>query len=144
MLTLQQFFIIIGFLLALLELVIGIATGFDLVLVGTILVIGGLFGHFFHSIALTLGLSTILGIVYFWFGRSLLKQKLIIVTKHTNIDKLIGKTGIVIRSITPDTPGLVRVDDEDWRASSEDILYEKDKVTVELIEGVTLIVKKQK
>jgi len=91
-----------------------------------------------------LGLSTVLGIVYLWFGRALLKQKLIIVTKHTNIDKLIGKTGIVIRSITPDTPGLVRVDDEDWRASSEDILYEKDKVTVELIEGVTLIVKKQK
>jgi len=144
MLTLQQFFVIIGLLLALLELVIGIATGFDLVLVGTILVIGGLFGHFFHSITLTLGLSTVLGIVYLWFGRALLKQKLIIVTKHTNIDKLIGKTGIVIRSITPDTPGLVRVDDEDWRASSEDVLYEKDKVTIKLIEGVTLIVQKQK
>lgn len=144
MLTLQQLFVIIGLLLALLELVMGIATGFDLVIIGTILIIGGLFGNIFQNSLLTLGLSTLLGIAYLYFGRSLLKQKLIIVTKHTNIDKLIGKTGIVVRSITPDTPGLVRVDDEDWRASSEDVLYEKDKVTIKLIEGVTLIVQKQK
>jgi len=144
MLTLQQLFVIIGLLLALLELVMGIATGFDLVIIGTILIIGGLFGNIFQSSLLTLGLSTLLGIAYLYLGRSLLKQKLIIVTKHTNIDKLIGKTGIVVRSITPDTPGLVRVDDEDWRASSEDVLYEKDKVTIKLIEGVTLIVQKQK
>jgi membrane protein implicated in regulation of membrane protease activity len=37
---------------------------------------------------------------------------------------------------------LIRVNDEDWRASAEEILYERDAVTVQGIEGVTLIVHK--
>jgi len=142
MLPLEQMFIVIGLLLALLELVMGIATGFDLVLVGTILIIGGFLGNIFQNTYITLGSSIVLGVAYLWFGRSFIKQKLIIVTKHTNIDKLISKTGVVVRSITPDTAGMVRVGDEDWRASSDDVLYEKDKITVKMIEGVTLIVKK--
>ena len=71
-----------------------------------------------------------------------IRQKITTVTKKTNIDKLIGANGVVVRSVTPDTAGLVRVNDEDWRASAEEILYERDAVTVEGIEGVTLIVRK--
>ena len=68
---------------------------------------------------------------------------MIVITKHTNIDKLIGDTGVVIRSITPDTAGMVRLGDEDWRASSPEIIYEKEKVEVLNIEGVTLKVFKK-
>jgi len=142
MFTIHQFFVIFGLLLALMELVLGVATGFDLVLVGTILIVSGTVGGLFSSIYVTLGTSIILGITYLFFGRSFVKKKIIVITRHTNIDRLIGKTGIVIRSITPDTPGLIRLADEDWRASSSEIIYEKDKVEVQNIEGVTLIVKK--
>jgi len=65
-----------------------------------------------------------------------------IISYKTNIDKLIGQKAVVVRSITPDTAGLVRINDEDWRASSDDVLFEKDKCTVDSVEGVTLLVSK--
>jgi len=143
MFSIHQIFVIVGLLLALVELVLGVATGFDLVIMGTVLILGGFIGGLFNNLYLTLGASIALGIFYLFFGRSFIKKKLIIITKHTNIDKLIGDTGVVIRSITPDTAGMVRLGDEDWRASSSEIVYEKEKVEILNIEGVTLIVKKK-
>ena len=140
--TIPQLFVIAGLLLVLAELLVGIQSGFDLVLIGSILVISGFVGMFTGSTALMLVLATALSILYIAVGRNKIRQKITTVTKKTNIDKLIGASGIVVRSITPDTAGLVRVDDEDWRASAEEILYERDAVTVEGIEGVTLIVRK--
>ncbi len=87
-------------------------------------------------------LATALSILYIAVGRKRIRQKITTITKKTNIDKLIGANGVVVRSITPDTPGLVRVDDEDWRASAEEIIYERDGIIVESIEGVTLRVRK--
>ena len=72
----------------------------------------------------------------------LVKSKLIFLTKKTNVDKLIGQKGVVIRTITPDTAGLIRLNDEDWRATSDTVLYEKDKAEIVGIEGVTVMVKK--
>lgn len=140
--NLPQVLVIIGLCFVLAELFLGIATGFDLVLIGSIIVLGGFAGILTGNYAVSLILSTILSIVYIAFGRTLVKSKLIVATHKTNIDKLIGQKALVIRSITPDTPGLVRINDEDWRASSDDVLFEKDKCTVDSVEGVTLNVSK--
>lgn len=140
--TIPQLFVIAGLLLVLAELLVGIQSGFDLVLIGSILVISGFVGMFTGSTPLMLVLATALSILYIAVGRNKIRQKITTVTKKTNIDKLIGSNGVVVRSVTPDTAGLVRVNDEDWRASAEEILYERDAVTVEGIEGVTLIVRK--
>lgn len=146
-LTPSQLTVILGLLLVLAELILGIQTGFDLVVIGSILIIGGFLGLITGSFTLTLLASSLLAIGYIFLGRKLIKQKLTVITRKTNIDKLIGAQGIVIRSITPDTAGLVRVNDEDWRAIlpghlSNAIIYEKDKVIVSAIEGVSLIVNK--
>lgn len=140
--TIPQLFVIVGLLLALAELLVGIQTGFDLVLIGSILFVSGFVGMLTNSVPLMLVLATVLSIVYIAVGRNKIRQKITTVTKKTNIDKLIGATGTVVRSVTPDTPGLVRVNDEDWRASADEILYERDVIIVEGIEGVTLIVRK--
>ncbi len=140
--TIPQLFVIAGLLLVLSELLVGIQSGFDLVLIGSILVISGFVGMFTGSTALMLVLATALSILYIAVGRKRIRQRITTVTKKTNIDKLIGAGGIVVRSITPDTAGLVRVDDEDWRASAEEVLYERDNIIVESIEGVTLRVRK--
>lgn len=142
--TTNEIFILIGIVLIASELFVGIQTGFDLVLVGIALIIGGTIGLLTTNPIFALIISSLLLIFYFIFGRSFVKQKVFILTKKTNIDKLIGETGVVIRSITPDTAGMVRIDDEDWRATSSQILYEKDKIKVEAIEGVTLCVTKIK
>jgi len=137
-----QLVVMIGFLAILAELVLGIQTGFDFLLLGSILVVSGTVGEAFKNIWLTLGMSSVLAFLYIAFGRNIIRQKIIVTTHKTNIDNVVGKHGIVIRSITPDTAGLVRIDDEDWRAASDTVLYEKDKCTVSSVEGVTLKVQK--
>jgi membrane protein implicated in regulation of membrane protease activity len=140
--NISQIIVIVGLCLILAELFLGIATGFELVLIGSILITGGFAGIATDNYVVTLVISIILSIIYIAFGRRLIKSKIIVTTHKTNIDKLIGQKAVVIRSITPDTPGLVRINDEDWRASSSDILFEKDKCTVNSVEGVTLLVSK--
>lgn len=137
-----QLVVVIGFLAILAELVLGIQTGFDFLLLGSILVVSGTVGEAFKNIWITLGMSSILAVCYIAFGRNLIRQKIIYTTHKTNIDRLVGKQGIVIRSITPDTAGMVRIDDEDWRATSDTVIYEKEKSTVVSVEGVTLKVQK--
>lgn len=65
----------------------------------------------------------------------------------TNADMVIGAEGIVIEDINNlDSKGLVKVKGSMWTARSTDdksIIESGEKVTVERIEGVKLIVKKQ-
>lgn len=140
--TLPQLFIISGLLLLFTELIIGLQSGFDLVLIGSILILSGITGLLTGNVSIMLIIASVLSLAYILIGRNLIRQKITVITKKTNIDKLIGAKGIVIRSITPDTPGIIRLNDEDWRATSSDVLYEKDKVEVISIEGVTLHVTK--
>jgi membrane protein implicated in regulation of membrane protease activity len=139
--TIPQLFVIAGLLLMLAELLVGIQTGFDLVLIGSILIVSGFVGMLTNT-PIMLAVATVLSVLYIFVGRKKIKQKITTVTKKTNIDKLIGASGVVVRSVTPDTAGLVRVNDEDWRASADEILYERDPIIVENIDGVTLIVRK--
>lgn len=140
--TIPQVFVVVGLLMVLAELVIGIQTGFDLLLIGSIMVISGFVGIFTGSEMLMLLLATGLSVIYIAVGRKKIRRRITTVTKHTNIDKLLGATGTVERGINPDMAGIVRVNDEKWRASAEEVLYEGDTVTVEAIEGVTVIVRK--
>ena len=140
--SIPQAITILGLALILSELFIGIDAGFDLVLIGSIFLLSGLLGIATHSLPLTLLTPVILSTLYILFGRSAIRSRLIVFAKKTNTDQLIGQTGTVIRSITPDTAGLVRLGDEDWRAISSQILFEKDKVKITGIDGVSIIVKK--
>ncbi len=139
---LPEAFVVIGLLMILAELVIGIQTGFDLLLVGSILVVSGLVGILIGSQALMIILAIGLSILYIAVGRKKIKRKITTVTKHTNIDKLLGAAGTVERGINPERAGMVRVNDESWRASADEILYEGDPVVIEGIEGVTVLVRK--
>ena len=142
--SLPQIFVIIGLLMILAELIVGIDTGFDLLLIGSIFVISGLVGSIFQAggIWLTVILAIILSVVYIFFFRSRIKRRITVSTKRTNIDKLIGATGTVVRQISPETAGIVRVNDEQWRASADEVLYDGDIIVINAVEGVTLLVQK--
>jgi len=142
--TLSELFILAGIIFIASELFVGIQTGFDLVLVGISLILGGGLGILSQSQYLATVSTIILFVAYILFGRSTVKRKIIIMTHSTNIDKLIGKKGVVVRSITPNTAGMVRLEDEDWRAISDEVLYEKDQIKVQTISGVSLKVTKLK
>lgn len=139
---LPQIFIVVGLLLILLELVVGIETGLDMVLIGSVLLISGFVGMLLGNIPLMLVLAITLSVLYIAVGRRQIRHRLTVATSRTNIDRLIGSNATVIRQISPEKAGMVRMDDETWRATADEIIYESDVVTVESVEGVTLRVRK--
>jgi membrane protein implicated in regulation of membrane protease activity len=139
---LPQIFIVVGLLLILLELVVGIESGLDMVLIGSVLLISGFAGLLVGSIPLMLIMAIGLSVLYIAVGRRQIRHRMSVTTSRTNVDRLIGAPAIVTRSIAPDKAGMVRMDDETWRAIADEILYESDAVTVESVEGVTLRVRK--
>ncbi len=66
---LPQIFVVMGLLLILAELVIGIQTGFDMLLIGSILVLSGLMGILTGSEMLMLVLAIGLSVLYIAVGR---------------------------------------------------------------------------
>ena len=61
---------------------------------------------------------------------------------RTNIDAVIGQSGIVQRRIAQNEVGLVKVGYELWRAKSEEDIEEGEEIEVIGVSGVTLEVKK--
>ena len=140
LITLSQLVIIIGFILLLAAILIGDETGIEIGLIGTILIIGGLVGSFAGNTSLMLVICIVLGILYIAFGRSYIKNKLDTVYTPTNTNRLVGSTGTVTQAITPTHTGRVRIDSEDWRATSQTSIPKDTIVTVTHVSGVTLTV----
>jgi membrane protein implicated in regulation of membrane protease activity len=134
-------FIIAGIIAIAVEVVIGVATGFELLVLGVIMVIGGAIGFAVNSFQAALLTSAILTVGYIAIGRGFLKKSLSISTKATNADALIGQKGVVIKPISPSKAGQVKLGDEVWRATAESEIAEGSTVTVVSISGVTITVK---
>src|SRR5579875_1711325 len=67
-----------------------------------------------------------------------------ITKRYHNLSSYIGKNGIVKEKIPARGRGVVLVENELWTAFSNDEIQEGELVTIVNIEGVTLIVRRQK
>ncbi len=137
-------FLIVGLLLVLLELIVGVETGLDLVVIGSVFIIGGLATWPFHSWLLTVIITSIICVAYVALGRRYVHRWTTVRKAKTNIDAIIGRQGIVLRSITRNVDGLVKVGNEQWRARAEEDIKKGDEIVVISVSGVTLIVEKIK
>ena len=106
-------FISIGLLMILLELIVGVGTGLDLVFLGSAFIIGGLVTWPFHSWVLTLIITLVICIAYLVLGRRYVHRWTATRKEKTNIDAIIGKNGIVLQRLTPGVNGLVKVGNEE-------------------------------
>jgi membrane protein implicated in regulation of membrane protease activity len=120
-------FVGIGLVLIILELFIGIDTGLDLVFIGTAFVLGGLITLAMNNWVWTAIVTGIICVLYVVIGRRYIHRRIAVNAAKTNIDTIIGKTGIVEQDIEPAKDGIVKVGNEQWRARAA---------------GVTLTVKK--
>ncbi len=134
-----------GIVCVIIELALGALTGFDLALVGGSLAVGGAIGLLFGSDKVGLFAGGILALMYFAVFRSWLKSKLQVRGQASNVDAVVGKTGVVTKRIAPREAGLVKIGSEEWRA---ELLGETDSardigtvITVNSVEGVTLKVR---
>ena len=135
-------FVIVGLLFALVELIIGVETGLDLVFIGSAFILGGLVTWPFHSWILTVIVTGIICIAYVSLGRRYVHRWTATRKSRTNIDAIIGRQGIVLRSIAKNVEGLVKIGYEQWSARAEEDIKEGDEVVVTGVSGATLIVKK--
>jgi membrane protein implicated in regulation of membrane protease activity len=139
--------LIIGVLAFVAEVLLGAATGFDLALLGASLAAGGAVGLLANSTRVGLFSAGALAFLYLTFFRRRIRARLVITHTPSNVDAVLGRTGIVTDRIAPHAPGRIRVGDEVWRARlSHDAEGEPAReagvtVTVESIEGVTLNVR---
>jgi membrane protein implicated in regulation of membrane protease activity len=134
-------FVGVGLALMILELIVGIDTGLDMVFIGTALVLGGLVTLALRSWVWTAVVSGVICLVYVFVGRRYIHRRTAVPASKTNIDLIIGKSGVVLQEIRRDRDGLVRVGNEQWRARSGEGIKPGEEVIVTGITGVTLSVK---
>jgi membrane protein implicated in regulation of membrane protease activity len=134
-----------GTVCVIVELALGAMTGFDLALIGGSLAVGGGIGLFSGSEKIGLLAAGGLALVYLALFRSRLKAKLTVKDHPSNVDAIVGKTGVVTKRIAQHEPGMVKVGAEVWRAELagiEDAARDLGTtVKVEAVDGVTLKVR---
>ena len=102
-------FVIVGLLFVLLELIIGVETGLDLVFIGSAFIIGGVATWPFHSWVWTVIITGIICVAYVVLGRRYVQRWTMVRKAKTNIDAIIGRQGIVVKNIAKNVDGLVKV-----------------------------------
>jgi membrane protein implicated in regulation of membrane protease activity len=134
-----------GIVCVIIELAMGALTGFDLALLGASLAVGGGVGLLVGSGKIGLLAAGVLALLYLAVFRSWLKTKLTVKDQASNVDAVVGKTGVVTKRIAVREPGMVKVGAEIWRAElagGDDVARDAGAVVmVQSVEGVTLKVK---
>lgn len=82
------------------------------------------------------------GLVIMLFTRPLLNKLLKKEKEATNLDRVIGMTGVVTEEISKNKVGEVKVDGKKWSATSSVKISEGEEVEIVAIDGVKLKVKK--
>lgn len=136
-------FIAAGLALILLALILGIEEGIDMVFIGSAFILGGLITLAMQNWVWTAVAAGAICIIYFVIGRRYVHRRIAFKGEKTNIDRIIGKNGIVLQDITMHDYGLVKIGMEEWRASSDEEIKEGEEIVVTGISGVTLTVKKR-
>jgi membrane protein implicated in regulation of membrane protease activity len=132
-----------GALLVLVEVALGGFAGFDLVLIGSALIVGGAVGLATGNAGIGFGVASVLALAYIVFGRRWVRERMRAKHQPSNADALIGLEAMVVESVETHRPGQVRVRDEIWRAvpASGGPFSPGTIVRVEGVDGVTLRVR---
>ncbi|MGC8620663.1 MAG: hypothetical protein C0171_01095 [Caldisphaera sp.] len=67
----------------------------------------------------------------------------IITPINVNQSTLIGSKGVVIKTITPIKPGVIKINNQLWSAKSNENINKGEKIIVTNIDGIYLVVKKE-
>ena len=135
-------FVAIGLVLIIMELLLGIETGLDLVFIGSAFVLGGLITLMMASWVWTAIVTGIICVLYVAIGRRYIHRRTASSREKTNIDTIIGRHGVVQMDVGRSREGMVKVGYEEWRARAEEDIKAGEEITVTGITGATLTVKK--
>jgi membrane protein implicated in regulation of membrane protease activity len=108
--------IVVGALLVLCEVVMGAISGFDFLLIGSALLLGGLLGLLTQQPLLGLIAAGLLSLLYILIGRRRIRSRLRRPGIPSNTDALLDREVVVVESVSEDHAGRIRHDGEVWRA----------------------------
>lgn len=98
---------------------------------------------FTDSILIQLIAFIIVSIISLILTKPIVKKTVNSKVEATNLDRVIGKVGVVTKKIASDNYGEIKVLGTIWTAVSDEEINEKEKVVVNKIEGVKLVVSKK-
>ena len=134
--------IILGAALVLMEVLLGAVSGFDFLLIGSAVLVGGILGIVTGSPAIGVAVAGLLSLAYVFLGRKRIRARLRRPGLPSNTDVLLGRTVLVSEPIAHDRAGRIKYEGEEWRAMAEGDapIGAGSSVRVVRIEGVTVIV----
>jgi membrane protein implicated in regulation of membrane protease activity len=135
-------FLVAGVALAALELLVGVDTGLDLVVIGSAFLVGGFAGWIANSWVVVVVTTGVICVAYVAVGRRYAHRWTAVAKERTNVDAVIGARGTVIKSVSAGGDGIVKVGNEEWRARSTDDIVAGQEITVTAVRGVTLTVER--
>ena len=134
-----------GAVMILAEVALGGFAGFDLVLLGSALALGGALGLLLGNPTAGFLIASVLSIAYIAAGRRWVRARVQARHVPSNADALIGQRGVVLQRLAEHEPGQIKVRDEIWRAVPAPGVpgpFEAGAVvTVASVDGVTLHVR---
>jgi membrane protein implicated in regulation of membrane protease activity len=136
------YWILLGVVLIVLEI---FTPGFFLFLTGIAAIVTGGLSYLFPTVIwLQWAFFVVLTVLALVFLRGVLLNKVQPTeSKNSNVDGLIGKKALVIRTIEPESlKGQVRIEGEIWLAQTTDgsVISEQEEVVVHGVSGTKLIV----
>ncbi len=106
-------------------------------------IVAMILSFFVDDVAIVSTVFAVLGILLLFTTRPLLKRYLPTQRVRTNADRIIGMHGIVTEEIKKNTVGEVKVDGKKWSAVSSTKIPVGTDVTIEAIDGVKVVVRKE-
>lgn len=138
--------VVAGAVMVLVEVVLGGFAGFDLVLLGSSIVLGGALGLLTRSPVVGFVTAIVLCVLYIAAGRRWVRARLKRPGLASNTDALIGQRAMVKQVLSAHQPGQVSLRGEVWRAcpaaDEPGPLEPGTEVMVEGVDGVTLSVRR--
>lgn len=98
---------------------------------------------FISNFYIQFAVFVVLGIFLLITTRPILNRIIVPKKTKTNLDRVIGMTGVVTESITKNDIGEVKVDGKKWSAISKIKIDVGEEVKIKAIDGVKLIVEKE-
>jgi membrane protein implicated in regulation of membrane protease activity len=138
--------VVVGAVMVLVEVALGGFAGFDLVLLGSSIVLGGALGLLTGNATVGFVTASALCVLYIVGGRRWVRARLKRPGLASNTDALIGQRAMVKQTLSAHQPGQVSLRGEVWRAcpaaNEPGPLEPGTEVMVEGVDGVTLTVRR--
>lgn len=106
-------------------------------------IVAMILSFFIQDQAIVTTIFILLGILLLIVSRPIVRRLRSKSGEKTNLDRIIGATGIVMEDITKNEVGEVKVDGKRWSAISKNKIEKGETVKVLKIDGVKLIVEKE-